>query len=123
MTDRMDRVVRMMKREISVILLEEINDPRIQHVTITRIEVTRDLRLAKVFCTISTDEKGKRDVMKGLNSASSFVRGELAKRMSMKFTPSISFWEDREPEREEAIDSIFEQIEKEHLKTENSEEG
>ena len=112
MTDRIDRVAGTIKREISVILQEKIDDPRISHVTITRVEVTRDLRLAKVFCVISGDECEKKAVMKGLNSASSFIRGKLAEGVTMKFTPRLSFREDMDGERKESIDRIFEEIEK-----------
>ncbi|MEA3488925.1 MAG: 30S ribosome-binding factor RbfA [Candidatus Omnitrophota bacterium] len=113
MINRMDRIERELKKEILLILQEEINDPRIRHVTITRVEVNRDLRMAKVFFRISDDESMKKEVIKGLRSACSFIRGELADRMTMKFIPGISFREDREDEKKEAIDGIFERIEKE----------
>jgi ribosome-binding factor A len=114
MTDRMDRVAEAIKREISVILQDEINDPRVRHVTITRVEVTRDLALAKVFYLISAGENERGDIMKGLKSASSFIRSELAKKTSMKFTPRISFREDKAKKEEEAVENIFKKIEKEH---------
>lgn len=117
MIDRINRVAEMIKREISVILQDEINDPRVRHVTITRVEVTRDLRLAKVFCLVSADENEKKDIMKGLKSAGSFIRSELAGRISMKFTPRISFREDVIKKKEESVENIFEKIKKEHRKT------
>ena len=113
----MDRVAEMIKREVSIILQGEINDPRVEHVTVTRVEVTRDLRLAKVFYLISAGENKKEDIKKGLNSASSFIRGELAERVSMKFTPRISFREDVTEEKEESIEDIFGKIEREHRET------
>lgn len=118
MTDRMDRIEEMIKRDISVILDEEINDPRVRHVTITRVELSRDLRSARVFCTISTEESEKPEIMKGLTSAGRFIRASLAKRISLKFTPRISFREDRGEEKS-SVDRIFEEIEKEHRKEGN----
>lgn len=114
MIDRMDRVCEGLKREIMAILQDQINDPRVRHVTIMRVEVARDLKQAKVFYLIAEEEIGKEEVAKGLHRASGFIRGQLAERLSMKFIPSISFREDREKEKEEAVDRLFEKIEEEH---------
>lgn len=114
MTDRIDRVAEAIKREISVILQKDTNDPRIRQVTITRVEVTRDLRLARVFYVTSVDDGRKKDVVKGLKRAGSFIRGELAGRISMKFTPQVSFREDCEHEKKEVMDDTFERIRKEY---------
>ena len=115
MIDRMDRISEMIKRKVSFVLGTQIDDPRIAHVTVTRVEVTRDLMLAKVFYALSgdEDEKEKKAIAKGLKSAGGFIRGELAKKVSMKFTPRISFREDLREERKESIDDIFDRIEKE----------
>ena len=113
MSDRMSRVDEAMKREIMMILQEDINDPRVRHVTITSVEVTRDMTLAKVFYVVTDEETNKKDVAKGLHSAGGFVRAELSKRLSMKKMPRISFREDRTEERQKAIDSLFEKIEEE----------
>ena len=61
MIDRMDRVQKMMMREISVILQNDINDPRVRDVTITRVEVTRDLREAKAFYVLPEEESNKEE--------------------------------------------------------------
>jgi len=113
MYDRMDRVAELIKREISVILREDINDPRVNDVTVTRVEVTRDLRLAKVYYVVSVDENEKKDIENRLKRVCSFIRGELAERISLKFTPCLSFREDKADERKKSIDSIFDRIETE----------
>ena len=89
MIDRMDRLSKMILREVSVILEEEINDPRVRHVTISKVELARDLRSAKIFYTLPPEETEKEEVAKGLRSASGFIRGELARRVVMKFSPRI----------------------------------
>lgn len=114
MIDRMDRIQKMMKNEIAVIIQSEINNPRINSVTITRVEVSRDLREAKVFWRIEADEEHKKGTIKALKSAASFVRGELGHRIEIKFVPKITFVEDRDLERVEEVDRLFEKIEKEH---------
>jgi ribosome-binding factor A len=112
MIDRMDRVSKALNREISAILQEDIDDPRIESVVITEVKVTRDMRLAKVFYVVYSDEE-KKEVAKGLKSASKFVRGELAKRLSMKYIPEISFREDLTEKRKQEVGRLFEVIEKE----------
>lgn len=114
MIDRMDRVQQLLKREISVILQSEINDPRVRHVSILKVEVSRDLRNAKVFCEIDAGENEKKSILKGLKSAGGFIRGELAERIELKFIPRLSFVEDRSAERKESMDKLFEKIEEEH---------
>ncbi|MFC1549202.1 30S ribosome-binding factor RbfA, partial [Candidatus Omnitrophota bacterium] len=111
--DRMDRVQKMMMREISVILQNDINDPRVRDVTITRVEVTRDLREAKAFYVLPEEESNKEEVATGLRHSASFVRKELAERITLKYIPRISFREDKKKEREESVDRLFTKIEEE----------
>ncbi|MBD3426061.1 MAG: 30S ribosome-binding factor RbfA [Candidatus Omnitrophica bacterium] len=113
MIDRMDRLQKMLKREISVILQSEIEDPRVSHVTITRVELTRDLRLAKVFYITSSEEHSAEEVGKGLKSSGGFVRRELAERITLKYIPRISFRPDRRAERAESMNNLFSKIEEE----------
>lgn len=123
MINRMERVTREIKREIAIILQEDADNPMVKHVTISGVEVSRDLRTAKIFCDIPETED--RDmVMKGLRSAAGFIRGELSKRIELKFTPKLTFVEDRTEERKHSIDDIFDQIRQEsgEDKTEESEE-
>ncbi|NQT32784.1 MAG: 30S ribosome-binding factor RbfA [Candidatus Omnitrophica bacterium] len=114
MTDRMDRIEKTIKREVTRMLQEDINDSRIEHVTITEVEVSRDLRRAKVFFVFDGDGKEKEKAVNALKHASKFVRGILAKRIKMKFSPEIFFQEDLSGEKEKLIDSLFEKIEKEN---------
>ena len=78
MIDRMERLSALIKREISVILTGEINDPRIHHITIGRVEITRDLRIAKIYYTTTVEEDRKGEMTKGLTSAGSYIRKALA---------------------------------------------
>lgn len=124
MTDRMDRVAELIKREVSVIINEEANNPDIEHVTVTRIEVSRDMREAKVFCVDYSSEKMSQVTLKSLKSAAKFIRGKIAERLSLKFTPRLSFFEDLRERKEESIDELFEKIAQEHQQEEeeNSDE-
>lgn len=113
MVDRLERISEALKREISILLQEDINDPRIGNITITRVETSRDLRFAKVFYVIYSSDVEKDQIVKGLKKASSFIRGKLAERISMKFTPRISFHYDDTDAKKESMDKIFEKIKKE----------
>ncbi|MFH1305638.1 MAG: 30S ribosome-binding factor RbfA [Candidatus Omnitrophota bacterium] len=112
----MKRVQEAIKREISVILQEEINDPRVKGITVTGVEMTRDLKLAKVFYILSSSSSAeeKKDAEKGLKSAAGFIRRELGRRVPMKFVPQISFREDTLDEKKRTLNNVFEEIEKEH---------
>ena len=124
MIDRMDRVQEMLRREISTILQNDIDDPRIEHVTITELEVSRDLRNAKVLFTLPPDMglNVKNNAAKGLKAAAKFIRKELAERITIKYIPRLVFVEDKKSEREESIDRIFERIEEEHRGNEAADE-
>ncbi len=111
--DRMERVQAAVKREISLILNDEVNDPRIREFTITSVEITRDLHLAKVYYAVSIEGKQKEELKKGLKSAAKFIRKEIGKRLKLKYIPEISFREDIESEREQSIDKLFEKVEEE----------
>lgn len=113
MTDRMDRVSESLKREISIILQGETNDPRVSNVTVSEVRVSRDLKSARVLCLLYGPMSGKRETMKGLKRAGSFVRGELSRRLEMKYTPRLTFVEDLSAESNESIDSIFKKIHEE----------
>ncbi|MGB3082360.1 MAG: 30S ribosome-binding factor RbfA, partial [Candidatus Omnitrophota bacterium] len=107
MIDRMDRVSEAIKREISLILQEKIKDPRISGLSITKVEVSRDLRTAKAYFLKFSDEHEIQVIEKILKRAASFIRSELAGRAKMKFTPKLTFLEDKEEEAEENIERTF----------------
>jgi len=111
---RADRVGDQMKQEIADILMRKIKDPRIGFVTVTDVEVTDDLKNAKVFVSIYGDDKEK--TFKGLNSASAFIRSELGRRMRLKFVPEILFRFDSTVEKGAHIMEILREIEVEREK-------
>ena len=112
MIDRMDKVSEAIKREISLILQEKVNDPRLGNISITRVDVSRDLRHAKVYFLGLSDEED-RETEKALKKAAKFIRGELSRRVTIKFTPELVFAADKTEEMEENIERTFEKIEKE----------
>ena len=96
---RADRVGDAVRHELADILLRKIKDPRVGFVTMTRVELSDDLRHARIFVSIMGDEAAKKETMKGLRSACPFIRGELGKRLKMRSTPELAFLIDDSIER------------------------
>ena len=88
---RPDKVGGVIKEEISQMLLREIKDPRIGFVTITRVKVSKDLRFVKVYFSVLGDQSAREDSLKGLNSATGFMRRELGRRLRLRYVPDIVF--------------------------------
>jgi ribosome-binding factor A len=106
---RAERVSDQMKQEIADILMRKIKDPRIGFVTVTDVDVADDLRNAKVFVSVYGSDKAS--TLKGLESASPFIRSELGRRMRMKFVPEILFRYDDSVERGAHINELLHDIE------------
>ena len=90
--NRMDKVNAQIKREIStMILMGDINDPRLKFVTITFADVSKDLRYAKIgYSILNNTLQEIKGVQEGLNSARGYIRKLIGERMKMRFTPEIS---------------------------------
>src|SRR4030066_1628964 len=85
------RVQDLLKKEISQIILEMLKDPQIGFVTITAVEVSADLKLAKVFYSVLGTPPEKQNTASALNRARGFIQGEHNRRVRMKKTPQINF--------------------------------
>jgi ribosome-binding factor A len=91
---RTDRVSGEVQKEIDRIIREEVKDPRLGGTfAVTRAEVTRDLRHAKVYISVLEDDLFK-DTMDALRNAAGFIRRELGRRMNLRYTPELHFQED-----------------------------
>ncbi|MBO4852492.1 MAG: 30S ribosome-binding factor RbfA [Schwartzia sp.] len=87
---RMERVQELMKQEISKIILEDVKDPRIGFVTVTRVHVTNDLRSARVFVSLLGSDEQMADCWRGLNRSLGFIRREVGRRVRLRYTPELS---------------------------------
>lgn len=85
------RVGELLKEEISQIVLREMKDPRIGFVSVTDVEVSGDLRHAKVFISVYGSEKEKEETLEGLQQAQGFVRKLVGERVKIHHTPEIIF--------------------------------
>ena len=90
--NRMTRVNDEITRELANIIRGELKDPRIGVLTsVLRVETTQDLKYCKVFIIVLGNDEEKANVMKGLKSASGFIRHLLAERINLRITPELTF--------------------------------
>jgi len=119
MIDRLKRIAELLRREISVILQIKIDDPIIADVTITKVEVAKDLSLAKIYFETLQDDNDIAQVAKALKSHARFIRGELAHNVSLKRVPKLSFREDIDEKTRRHIDAILEKIKTEQYRVDS----
>ena len=92
---RIDRISEEVRRELDAIIREELNDPRVDGTfSITRAEVTGDLRFAKVYVSVLEDDK-RDGLMEALKDAKGFIRRSLGKRMIIRYAPELIFVSDK----------------------------
>ncbi|HOQ67095.1 MAG TPA: 30S ribosome-binding factor RbfA [Candidatus Atribacteria bacterium] len=108
---RAERVAELIKREISVILLYRVGDPRLKRFTITQVKVSPDLRQAKVFIYFPGTEK--KEKYQALQKATGFIKNELALRLRIKFMPEIIFVMDETMDKAFQVVELLNQMERE----------
>lgn len=106
---RSQRVSDLLRREIADIIMRRVKDPRIGFVTVTGVDITDDLKMARVFVSFLKDEE-KDIALEILNSAKSFIRSEVAKRIRIKVIPSLEFRVDESVGYGDRIDKLLRQI-------------
>lgn len=84
-----------LQRELGAMLLTEVKDPRIGFVSIIRVDVARDLGMARVYVSVLGDESQVESSLQGLRSASAFLRGEAGRRLGLRRAPQLEFFRDR----------------------------
>jgi ribosome-binding factor A len=109
-TRRTQRVALQIQQEISLILSRNLKDPRIGFVTVTGVDLSPDLRHAKVYVSAMGDDKARRESLQALNHASGWIRHELGQRIRMKFLPEIVFRTDTSLDYGERIDRLLDDI-------------
>lgn len=110
---RVERVVVALKKEVSNIIHDELKDPRAGFITVTRIELTDDLRYAKIFFSVLGSEKEQKNSKQALESACGFIKCLIARRIKLRFVPEIRFIQDKSCEYSIRIQQELDKI-KEH---------
>ena len=120
---RIEKLQELIKQEMSKMLLTDLKDPRIGFVTVTDVEMTGDLREAKIYVSIMGGEEQVKNSLEGLNSALGFVRREIGQRIRLRFTPEISFALDKSLDYGDHIQKLLLQVEGDFKNDDNAKGG
>ncbi len=111
MTRRAERVSNLIRQEISELLQEQINDPRLTvFISVTRVSITDDLRQAKIYVSVLEDNINKNEVLNGFKAATGFLRKELASRLTLRYIPELTFQFDNSIEYGTKVLRLIEQV-------------
>lgn len=90
-TRRTQKAAQAIREVVSMAILTEMNDPRVQDVTVTYVEVAPDMRQAKVHVSVRGNETKQRLSLQGLRSAAGYLQAKLASRIETRYTPRLEF--------------------------------
>ncbi len=110
MTRRTERVGHVIQRELSDYILREISDPKLGFITLSRVEVSTDLGLAKIFVTVLGPESDKQNSLEILNRYAPRMRSRLSKAMATRTVPKIIFVEDKNLEHGFRINELLKEV-------------
>jgi len=118
------RVNSEVQKELSVIIRQEIKDPRIDMMTsVTDVIVATDLKTCKVFISVLGDEKAKADTIAGLRSAEGFIRKQLARTLNLRNTPTLTFMLDNSIEYGATMSKKIDEVKQEEGQKESQKGG
>jgi ribosome-binding factor A len=113
-TRRPDRVAEAIREEVATFLNESVKDPRVVGlVTVTGVDVTRDLRHAKVFVSVMGSDTEREATFEGLRSLAAHLRSLLGRKLRLRVAPEIDFRNDESIARAARIEALLEQIKRE----------
>ncbi|GAV23492.1 30S ribosome-binding factor RbfA [Carboxydothermus pertinax] len=89
-----ERTAQAIKEAVAAIISREVKDPRLGFVSVTKVDLAKDLSQAKIYISVYGNEEAKKNSFLALNSAKGFIKGELASRVKLRVIPELSFVED-----------------------------
>lgn len=110
-TRRQQRVAEQIRHEISRIIEHELDDPRLEMISITDVTISSDLRSADVYASSLPGEAVRDDVLAGLEHARGYLRHGLAERLKLRVVPELHFHWDKSLETGDRISRLIDQIE------------
>jgi ribosome-binding factor A len=113
MLDRSARLAEEIQHVVMELIPYGLKDPRVETVNVTRVEMTADLKLAKVHVEIKGDKMAKRKALQALEHARGYVRRELAVQLNVRRIPDLAFYLDVSREHQQRVEEILEQLKKE----------
>lgn len=118
---RPEKVQEALRREISLIIQKEIKDPRLGFTTITKVEVSKDLKNAYVYYSVLGGEKKMNNTRHALASAEGYIKKLIGDRIKMRFVPDIKFRVDKSIEHTRRVFEILDKIKKEERSADEQE--
>jgi ribosome-binding factor A len=109
-TRRQRRVSELIHRELSMLLMREVRDPRLSGITITEVRVTPDLLIARIYYTVMGDAEQEKEAAAALESANGYLRTQLAGQVRLRLMPELIFHLDQSAAYGRRIDQLLDQI-------------
>jgi ribosome-binding factor A len=113
LTHRVERIAEQIREEVSQILSTEVADPGIGFVTVTRVKVTADLSLARVYWTTLGDATQRKQTAKALKRAAAYVRHLLSARLTLRRSPEVQFLFDESVAAQDRVEQILLELKQE----------
>jgi ribosome-binding factor A len=104
---RAERVSQVLHRELGQILVNGLNDPRVGFVTVTEVRMSDDLRNARVFVSTYGHEEECEKTLAGLKAAAGYLKKQIAKRVHLRYLPSLTFWPDTTLDTASRLDQLL----------------
>ena len=107
---RPERVGEQIYKETTRLLMYNVKDPRVASVTLTGVQMSRDIGSARIYFTVSDESLERKNAEKGLKSVAPYIRRELGKIMQLRFVPEIRFVYDKSVSYGQKIDALLHQV-------------
>ena len=107
---RVLKAAQAIREVVSLAILTELRDPRVENVTVTTVEVTGDMRQARVHVTVMGEDTNSSQVLQGLSSAAGFLQRKIANRIESRYTPKLQFVLDQGQENAREVARILEDL-------------
>lgn len=111
MSIKQDRIAGRIRQILSVLILREVSDPRLQGLTVTDVEIDSELMYARVYVNALGEEERMPEIMGALKQAKGFLRREVGKRLSLRRVPDMGFYWDESLDRGARMDMLINQLE------------
>jgi ribosome-binding factor A len=110
MSRRTEKAAEAIRGVVSMAILAELQDPRVRNVTVTQVEVSADLRNAKVHVSVMGDETQENLSLRGLQNAAGFLQAKIAERIDIRYTPRLTFVLDQGVKKSIAVAKILREV-------------
>jgi len=112
LSHRVLRVAQAVKQELAELIQRELSDPRLSFTTVVSVEISHDSRYCRVYLSVPGSPEEQKDALMVLEKTKSFLRGEIGRRLGLKFAPEIAFKLDRSIEHGARIGKLLNEIRK-----------